>query len=112
MIPIDIGKFQFLQRVVDLHRCEDESVRFVQYTKPAQPDELLTMQRRPSYYDESTEYSMSVHLPRPRELATLVTVAHTSVNCWKVTVSTLACSDIFTMGTLREVTEVLKRVFV
>lgn len=110
MIRIDTNKLE-LPRTVDIEQCTDGSVRIIKYTKPELPKELLTMQRRLSYYGDSTEYIASVHLPEQRKAEILATVAHTSTNCWKVTVSTPNSSDIFTMGTLREVTEELKRVF-
>lgn len=110
MIPIDTGKFVFLHGV-DLHRCKDESVRLVKYTTPEQPEEYVTMRRRPSFYSDNTEYMLQVHLPPLREASALVTVAHTSPNCWKVTVSTSERSDIITCKTLNEVTNELKRVF-
>lgn len=111
MIPIDIGKFQFLSHGVDIKRCGDESVRLVRYTTPEQPKEYATMQRRMSFYADSTEYVVSVHLPPLRELDTLVTVAHTSANCWKVTVSSLSYTDVITFKTLNEVIEMFKSVF-
>ena len=110
MLTIDIRKLE-LPRTVDVERCEDESVRIIQYTKPELPKEYATMQRRPNYYGESTEYTLSVHLPPLRKVDIVVTVAHTSVNCWKVTVSTRERSALLTMGTLRDVTEELKRLF-
>lgn len=110
MLTIDIRKLE-LPRTVDVERCEDESVRIIQYTKPELPKEYATMQRRPSYYGESTEYTLSVHLPPLRKVDIVVMVAHTSSNCWKMTVSARTGSDIFTMGTLHEVTAELKRVF-
>lgn len=111
MIPIDTRKFN-LPRTVAIQPCKDESVRFILYTNPEPPEEYATFQRRPSYYGESTEYTVTVHLPKLRELVSCVTVAHTSPNCWKVTVSTLYSSDIIVCKTLNEVQDILKRVFV
>ena len=106
MLTIDIRKLE-LPRTVDVERCEDESVRIIQYTKPELPKEYATMQRRPNYYGESTEYTLSVHLPPLRKVDIVVTVAHTSVMCWKVTFSWREVSALVTMGSLREVTEEL-----
>ena len=110
MIPIDTRKLE-LPRTVDVERCEDESVRIIRYTKPEPPKEYATMQQIQSYYGDGTVYKLSVHLPPLREVAMLATVAHTSANCWKVTVSTSDRSDILTYKTLNEVTHELKRVF-
>ena len=110
MIPIDIGKFRLSNKVVT-HHCLDGSVRLIKYTEPKKPKDYVTMERRPSYYGDSTQYDLSVHLPPLREVAMLATVAHTSANCWKVTVSTSDRSDIFTYKTLNEVTNELKSVF-
>ena len=110
MIPIDICKFNFLSGV-DKDRCNDGSVRFVQYTKPKRPEEYATLRCLPSYYGERTEYSLSVHLPQQRNVDILATVSHTSANCWKVMVSTLSRSDVITCKTLNEVIDELKRVF-
>lgn len=111
MIPIDIRKFQFLSHGVEIALCGDESVRLVKYTVPEQPKEYVTMQRRLSFYGDSTEYALSVHLPQPRNVDKLVTVVHTSANCWKVTVSTSECSDIRVYNTLNEVLDELKLIF-
>lgn len=110
MIPIDVRKLN-LPRGVDMHRCQDESVRLVRYSSSALPDNLLSMQKCPSYYGNGTEYMLSVHLPIQRSVDVLATVAHTSPNCWKVAVSTPLASDIFTLKTLNDVIAVLKRVF-
>ncbi|MDE6399185.1 MAG: hypothetical protein K2L51_07680 [Clostridiales bacterium] len=111
MIPIDIGKFH-LSCKIDTKHCMDGSVRLIRYTEPTPPDEYVTMNRYRNCYDEITRhYTLSVHLPPLREVSSLVTVAHTSPNCWKVTVSTLERSDIITCKTLNEVTEKLKNVF-
>jgi len=110
MIPIDTRKLE-LPRTVSIEHCKDESVRIIRYTKSEAPKDLLTMQKRPSYYGDSTEYTVSVHLPEARKVEVLATVAHTSVNCWKMTVSTDCSSDILTYKTLNEVTAALKRLF-
>lgn len=110
MLPIDTRKLE-LPRTVEAEHCDDGSVRLIEYTKPQPAEELLTMQKRLSYYGDSSEYTVSVHLPEQRKVDTVVTLAHTSTNCWKMTVSARTGSDYFTMNTLREVTEELKRVF-
>lgn len=110
MIPIDVRKLS-LPRDVDVSRCKDESVRLVRYNKPVPPDDLLTMQKRSIYYGDGTEYMLSVHLPQQRVVEILATVAHTSANCWKVTVSTNVYSDSLTYKTLNEVTDKLQSVF-
>ena len=111
MIPIDVRKFNLPKRIQCEH-CTDESVRFISYTTPTTPNDYITMQRRPSYYGESTEYSLSVHLPEQRRVEILATVAHTSVNCWKMSVSKASGSDFYSFKTLNEVSDELKRVFV
>lgn len=110
MLTIDIRKLE-LPRTVDVERCEDESVRIIRYTKPEPPKEYATMQQIQSYYGDGTVYKLSVHLPPLRKADIVATVAHTSVNCWKVTASTRAGSDILTFKTLNEVTESFKRIF-
>ena len=110
MLTIDIRKLE-LPRTVDVERCEDESGRIIRYTKPEPPKEYATMQQIQSYYGDGTVYKLSVHLPPLRKVDIVVTVAHTSVNCWKVTASTRYSSDILTFKTLNEVTESFKRIF-
>lgn len=111
MISIDVRKFD-LPRSVVIEKCDDESVRLIRYIKVEPPKEYVTMQRCCSFYGESTEYALSVHLPEQRKVDVLATVAHTSANCWQVVVSTKSYSDIRSYKTLNEVTETLKRVFV
>lgn len=110
MIPIDMRKLE-LPRTVDVERCEDGSVRIIKYTTPEPPKELLTMGQGYGYGYSAKGYTLTVHLPPLRKADIVATVAHTSVNCWKVTASTRAGSDILTFKTLNEVTESFKRIF-
>lgn len=109
MIPIDIRKFTIRAKNVEAERCEDGSVRFVRYTKVEKPNELLTM--RKGYAFDGDRYELQLHLPPQRKLDTVVTVAHTSTNCWKVSVSHKYGSYIYAFKTLSEVADELKRVF-
>lgn len=110
MIPIDERKFPSKFDIL-VQCCKDESVRFVRYTNPEKPTDYVTIQKCPNYYGKSTEYSLSVHLPKVRYLSTLVIVQHTSVNCWKVIVSTAEFSEVYTVKTLNEVLDIYKRAF-
>ena len=86
---------------VPAETCKDGSVRLVKYKEVQKPKDYLTMQK--GYSWEGTSYSLSVHLPPPREVATVVTVSHTSTNSWRVTASSSESSDVFVFSTLMEV---------
>lgn len=111
MIPIDVRKFN-LPKKIQCEHCSDGTVRFIRYTTPATLDDYITMRRLPNFYGESTEYSLSVHLPESSKVDTLVTLAHTSANCWKMSVSKASGSDLYSFKTMNEVSDELKRVFV
>lgn len=108
MIPIDKRKISLSDRRIVVEDCADGSLRFVKYSDVKMPEDLLTM--RQGYYG-NTSYSLTVNLPGQRVVEVLATVAHTSANCWQVTVSSLKSVLCCSYKTLGEVNELFASVF-
>jgi ABC-type tungstate transport system permease subunit len=62
---------------------KDGGVRFVRYKEYDEPKDTVTLQK-----DWGGTYRLYLDLPRQRELDTVITVTRTSVNCYRVIMST------------------------
>ena len=107
MIPINLGKFNLPKGVVS-EKCADESVRLIRYTVIEQPKELLTMRPLYAWDPQNSPYEVVVHVPPQRSVDVVICISHTSVNCWKYTISSASGCDFYTFNTLRDVLDALE----
>lgn len=82
---------------------KDGSVRYVLYKK--QTDEKPLLELKPNW---STTYSLQVNLPQKREIDTVVIITRTSVNCYRVIVSTIKGTELANCKTYDEINDVVK----
>jgi len=81
---------------------KDGSVRYVNYK--AQDDIKQLLELKPSW---GTNYNLSVNLPRLREVDKVVIIARTSVNCYRVIISTTNGTDLVNCKTYDEVNQAI-----
>lgn len=83
---------------------KDGSVRYVAYKKQDDTKQQL-VELKQSY---GSTYSLQVNLPSKREIDTLVIVTRTSVNCYRVIISTSKQTKLENCKTYDEINDVVK----
>lgn len=84
--------------------AKDGSVRLIKYEPIVNDKQLVDFKK--DWRDNL--YNLTVNLPPPRELDTIVIVSKTSANCYKVIVSTQTHTEITTCKTYDEVNAIIK----
>jgi len=79
---------------------KDGSVRFVKYKTQATKNDLV--QFRQSY---GTNYNLQINLPPERELDTVIIVSRSSVNCYRVIISTSKHTKLINCKTYDEINQ-------
>lgn len=83
---------------------KDGSVRYVLYKKQDNVKPLLEL--KPSW---DTTYNLQVNLPLKREIDTIVIVTRTSVNCYRIIISSSNETELVNCKTYDEINQVISK---
>lgn len=86
-----------------LDNLKDGSVRIVRYTKIIATQDLV--QLRASY---STNYNLQINLPSQRSIDTMIIVARSSVNCYRLIISSPTNTHLENCKTYDEINNLIR----
>lgn len=110
MIEINVSKLATGQGIVE--KLKDGSIRIIKYEQEQRHKEDLVELVFDRYHGPmERRYELYVHLPRTPKPETIVTVSHTSANCWRLMIITPDSAVLRNVGSLGEANVQLRELF-